>query len=293
MDKNKAILVERNGEQLKYKLHDKTHSSTTDKQTAAAVEDSDKSIPVLTGSSKSKKIFSKKRPGKVQSFKPLVVAVISAIMIGSLLGFFMLRLFVGVEGEMVGGAADADQSQNAMGVADDNSSSSVAESTSVPLESLQAHVLQAGIFSEEANAVEWADGYIAEGIPMMIWEQDNQYFLLAGIAATKEQAKQIADSLQAKGSVDIYVKEWSTSSGEVELTAEEQEWMSEFQDVWQTSLANWSEQQNLSMETWNELTDTAPESTETLAPLLTSINESDEQGTQLLQWMYDYEQLIQ
>ena len=288
MGKHKAILVEKNGDQLKYKLHDKKHSSTTTKQTAASVEDSDKSIPVLTGSSKSKNAFSKKRPGNFHTFKPLIVAIISALIIGSALGFFLLRLFVDVEGQIAGEATDHVPSA---ALAENNAPA--ADSTDVQLDSLQAHVLQAGIFSEEANAVEWTDSYLAKGVPTMIWEKDDQYFLLAGIAATKEEAAQLADSLKAKGSIEIYVKEWSTSTGEVRLTESEQEWILKFQEVWNNALAGWTGEQTLSAETWNELAGTAPENSETLTPLLSAIKDPDEQATQLLQMMYYYEQLKQ
>ncbi|WP_339228283.1 SPOR domain-containing protein [Oceanobacillus sp. FSL K6-2867] len=288
MEKHKAILVEKNGEQLKYKLHDKKHSSATTKQTAAAVEDSDKSIPVITGSSKSKKPYSKKRPGKLKSFKPLVAAVISALVIGSVLGFFLLRLFVDVEGQVIGEptgqATPATVAETAAGAA---------ETAAVQLDSLQAYVLQAGIFSKEENAVKWAEGYLDKGVPTMVWEKDNQFFLLAGIAETKEQAAQMAENLQENGSIDIYVKEWSTSSGEAKLTEEEKGWIGEFQNAWTTSLASWSEKQTLSEETLNELAEAAPKNTETLTPLLSAVNESDEQATKLLQLMYNYEKTIQ
>ncbi|WP_010651048.1 SPOR domain-containing protein [Oceanobacillus massiliensis] len=287
MDKHKAILVEENGKQLKYKLHDNIRPITAEKESAAAVDESEESIPVLTGLHKSKKGLQKKRQGKFNYFKPILFALGSAVIIGSLLGISMLRLFVDVEAEMTAPTVN----NNAATAVQDNEAA-----TAVSLfnpEPLHAFVLQAGIFSEKGNAEEWAGEYAEKGVPAMIWERDQQYFLIAGAADTKEGAKAIADGLQKGGNVEIYVKEWSTAAGEVNVTATEQDWLAKFKNLWEASLVSWSEQNSISMEGWEGLLAESPEQSDGLSPLTTAITEAGEQVTQihLLQWMYYYEQL--
>ncbi|MFC4022639.1 hypothetical protein ACFOUV_02255 [Oceanobacillus longus] len=288
MDKNKAILVEKNGKQLKYKLNDRSNSSA-EKEFAAALDDSDDTIPVLTGLHKSKKAGSKMRKNKYQYFKPIIFAIGSAIIVGSILGFVMLRLFVDVEADMVG------QTLN------NNPSTAVTENkettttSSINLEPLQAHILQVGLFSEKVNAEEWASIYNAKGLPTMTWERDNQFFLIAGAANTKEDAKFLADELKLDNSVDIFVKEWTTINGEIELTEEEENWMELFRSLWQDTLNNLNEQNTFPTEKWTNLLEQKPDESTKLTPLLSSISESGGDGDhlQLLEWMYFYEQLLE
>lgn len=292
MEKNKAILVEDNGKQLKYKLNDRTNHSA-EKELAAALEDSDDtedSVPVITGLNKTKNPLNKKKRHIFYYLKPIIIAVASAIIIGSILGFGMLRLFVNVEGDVTG---EVPNNNNPSTVAENNEAT--AGSASVQLEPLEAHILQAGIFTEKENAEQWADNYAVEGIQTITWERDNQYFLIAGLASTKEEANTIAAELKKNGSIDLYVKEWTTINGDVELTADEENWLGQFQTMWQESLKNSSGGNTLSTESWSELLAAEPSQKEKLSSLSSSINESLENANhlQLLQWMYHYERLAE
>jgi len=290
VDKNKAVLVEKNGQQLKYKLDDRTINATNDLEQAAALEkDSEEAVPVITGIQKSKKII--KNQKRKSNVKPVFSAIASAAIVGSLLGFFMIRMFVNVEADNAGQALN-----NTIPVSGTNGEAEATAVSSVELEALHAHVLQAGIFSEMANAEESAADFEAKGIPVMIWERDNQFFLLAGIGETNEQAKVMAEEMKQDHSIDIYVKEWSTNSGTQELTASEQEWISQFQGVWQESLTTWTEQHTFSKEKWAQLISSQPEETEILTPVVTAINnitEQDSSAIQLLKSMYAFEQIAQ
>ncbi|WP_176330243.1 SPOR domain-containing protein [Oceanobacillus rekensis] len=290
MDKNKAVLVEDNGKQLKYKLNDRTNQSSANKELAATLDDSDDaedSVPVITGLNKPKKTHNKKQH-RFHYLKPILIAVTSAIIIGSILGLGMLRLFVDVEGDVTG---QAPNNNNPSTVTEKNEAAS--DGVIVQLDPLEAHILQAGIFSEKENAEQWSDNYAAEGIPTITWERDNQYFLIAGVANTKEDAKFLADELKKNGSVDLYVKEWATINGDLELTADEENWLVQFQAEWRDSLKNLSEQNTFSTEIWSDLLAAKPDQTEKLSSLLSSISNSVDNANhlQLLQWMYHYEQL--
>lgn len=290
MNKNKAVLVEKNGQQLKYKINSTKNLDATDREHAAALDDdSDDSSPAITGLSKSNKSIGKKKQASLLFLKPIVLAITSAVIIGSLLGFLMLRIFVDVEADKAGQASNNLPAQAVNG----NSETSLG-TTSISLEPLKAHVLQAGIFSEAANAEEWAENYASKGISTMIWQRDNQYFLLAGIATTQDQAKVLAEEMKQEQSVDIFVKEWSTIAGETEVSTLEQEWIVKFQQVWLESITSLTDQGSVTTESWSNLLSERPESTEKLTPLINAINDSDDQinAIKLLEWMKLYEGLI-
>nr|WP_306798670.1 SPOR domain-containing protein [Oceanobacillus saliphilus] len=203
----------------------------------------------------------------------------------------MLRIFVGVESEITGHAVNSSPVTSA--VTDYNENAAV--NSLFDFEPLQAHILQAGIFSEKANAEEWSADYAAKGIETFTWERDQQFFLIAGAATTIEQAKFTADELKIDGSIDIFVKEWSTLGGEAGLTSDETEWLIQFQDLWHDSLKELSESNTFSLEKWHELIDAKPDKTESLLPMIASIGETTGVGDsiKLLQWMYLYEQIME
>ncbi|WP_067727275.1 SPOR domain-containing protein [Oceanobacillus damuensis] len=289
MEKNKAVLVEKNGKQLKYKLQDRTNRHSPDEEFAAALEESDESIPVLSGVNKYN-ASKKKKKSRIYFSKPMLFAILSAIIVGTVMGFAMLRIFVDVEAE-----SDGQPLNNQPPITAANENASAEKASPFSMDPLEAYILQAGVFSEKENAEKWAAEYTDKGIETIIWNRDNQFYLLAGIAPTKEKAVYIADELKTGNSIDLFVKEWSTIAGEAPLNVEEQEWVGHFQDVWKDSLSNMNEGQSNSIDNWSNLMDRKPNQSDILAPLVTSIGDSSREGNpiQLLQWMYHYEQMME
>ncbi|MEI3596555.1 MULTISPECIES: SPOR domain-containing protein [unclassified Oceanobacillus] len=159
---------------------------------------------------------------------PVFLTILSAGVIGTVLGIFIINLFTGIENEQTG----EDPSPSTAVTAQETDNQVKAEQQ---LPTLAAYVLQAGLFEEKANAEEWQQSYMSAGEPAFIWERDGQYFLLIGIFHTEEQAKQRAVELQGEG-FDVFVKEWQTNEKELNLTEGASEWVNQLGQVWEEAL---------------------------------------------------------
>lgn len=184
------------------------------------------------------------------NLKTFVMAAISAIVIGTCLGFIMLNMFDGIGTETNGGP-----SSGGVPAADtDNAEAGETESNDT-LDPLRAFVLQGGVFSSEENATDWTNKFQKADHPAMVWERDNQFMLLAGIAASEEQAKELAEDFTDE---DIYVKEWSTEETDITTTKAESEWLKSFADVWKDSVQSLSDDASFTMDTWQQLLNQFP-----------------------------------
>lgn len=287
MEKKKPILVEKNGKKWTYKLPTEEFSSSSEESAAAQEKQEQDKLPVLTTLKKSKKGFPNKKNQKSFQLKPLIMAVISAVIIGSVLGFTLIRMFVQVDSpSSANGAIPTVGGVN-------NAENSVTVSTeSYQIEPLQSYIIQAGIFSEEPNAVEWQKKYTDLDIKTIIWQREDQYFLLAGVAPTKELGQSIAESLSQQGNVDLYVKEWSTADGEVELTKEEVQWIDSFHSFWQTELTNQLNATDpITSDKIQPLIESVPKETHAINKLVETLNETsgEPSSQQLLSLMHEYE----
>ncbi|WP_100011955.1 SPOR domain-containing protein [Lentibacillus sediminis] len=243
--------------------HVKLYENKTKDEQAAAVEGAGKiTIPSFMRKLGSKKGLGKK--GKDQRpIVPVLVAVFSAIMTGTVLGVIMLNMFVNMDEDSAQGTSGE---VPALTGGDEASGAAAGEGTSAAIEAIEAFVLQAGVFSGMENAEEWAGKFEAAGLPTVIWERDGQFFLLAGIGATEEQAKQSAQQLETY-EFDIYVKEWATPAQEIELTSSEQEWLQGFRESWETSLQGLGSEEVFTGAGWEELMETYPQDSERITGL--------------------------
>src|SRR5699024_3461037 len=102
----------------------------------------------------------------VKELKPIIIAVIMAIFIGSVLVFILLILFVKIENGLV-------CPSNSKPVIHLNKSTNYSpnENTSkITLLSIQAFVLQGRLFKEEENAYEFASKYNSNNIKTVLWK---------------------------------------------------------------------------------------------------------------------------
>lgn len=204
--------------------------------------------------------------GKKTAFlKPMIIAVFSAILVGSILGFFMLNMFTNLEGEAESHeqkptnvhANPVDQVDN--------------ELSSASLQGMSAFVLQGGVFSKAENAKEWALKFQQATLPTVIFEKDQQHYLFVGIANTEGEAKKLATTL-AEQQFEVYVKEWKTEEIQIELTEEEQHWVKSFQKQWQDTLQSIYTGDDVSLEGWNDLVNSHPLQSEIALQLVDEIH---------------------
>lgn len=185
----------------------------------------------------------KKKKRKNTAFLLFIFTVLAASTIGILFGMGMLQMFVTIDD---GSAANSTPEVSQPAV---NPNS---ETNLYQLPILSGYVLQAGVFSERENAIEWQESFTDTNIPALLWEKDGQHFLFAGIYETEDAAK-IKASEQIE-QLELFVKPWSTSEKELELTTEEQEWLTKFHEVWNTTMVAKDRQ------SFSDLVDNAPNS---------------------------------
>ncbi|MYL53357.1 hypothetical protein GLW08_08400 [Pontibacillus yanchengensis] len=173
------------------------------------------------------------------SWKHLVMAGMSAVFVGIILGFVMLRLFSGLEAQQSPGseaspASTSVQSNNQTTNNSKPASSGQKQMYSFP--TMKAFVVQAGIFSTKNKATTWQSDLSTKGITSYIWERDKQFYLFAGVAPSKEEGEKIATYLKAQG-FDTFVKDWSVTGQEVKAAQSEGKWIEKGMNHWSTFLA--------------------------------------------------------
>lgn len=237
---------------------------------AAAEESSDSKIHTFTrnydtpllsqSSSKSKSNF--------HIFKPIIIAIISAIIIGSIMGFIMLKIIVNFDNDLTV-TQDYVAPTNGEENGNEGTTTTSTETSQYKIDAMSAYVLQGGVFSSVAGAEVESEKFVDAGYSPVIWEKDNQFFLLVDLGLSKEALQQDVTSLKESG-IEVYAKEWQLSEQELELTKEEHEWIVSFQDKWKLSL----ETGNIEAEQWQQIVDQAPTQSEKLSSLVRSIEEN-------------------
>ncbi|WP_404453265.1 hypothetical protein LG329_03240 [Virgibacillus necropolis] len=203
----------------------------------------DEEVPLKNSKRKNTKIY-----------KHIFVAAISAILLGVGLGIFMLNMFTNIDANAVNGKVNlqTDTSNTS------NSGAAASDLSTYTLKSIQAFVLQAGLFNDESNVTVVQDKFKKAGFPTMVWKRDTQYYLFANLAETKDQT----DSQKAtfkELNLDTFAKKWATNEVEIELTEAEYNWIQDFHTLWNASLKDVSKNQTFSSKDWNKWIESYPD----------------------------------
>ena len=262
MNKKKVNIAKKNSEKTKL-----NHTKSIDKDKIP------ETISQLENSEDRVRLSKSKIKRNYPSIKPMITASISAILIGTVLGLVLLSIFTDTEDKMT---QDANNVAAVHANPDDEDDTQL-KANKVTLKAMGAYVLQVGVFTEKANADEWANTYNEQGFPATIMQRDNQYFLFAGIADTKEGAEQLALTIEEQ-ELDVFVKEWVINETDTELTEEEHRWIKSFQDQWEKALQSISKQEGLLTEGWSDLINDFPVESKEIAQLvevITTFYEND------------------
>ncbi|HAM81432.1 hypothetical protein [Ornithinibacillus bavariensis] len=257
---------------------------------AAAAEESSDRIHTFAREYDKSLMISKskmKKQSTFSMFKPILIAIISALAIGSIMGFVMLKIIVNFDNELNPTPANVLPAEGEDGK--ENKKADSVELSSFTLDALSAYVLQGGVYSESANAETELGKYTDLGYAPIIWQRENQFYLLVNMADSKVSLQEDALSL-ANNNIEVYVKEWQISESKLELTEEEYNWITVFQKDWNNALQNGS----INKETWKKLIDDAPNKTEHLTSFTASLREVLKQegkgtGTLLMEMANAYE----
>ncbi|RYG74827.1 SPOR domain-containing protein [Lentibacillus lipolyticus] len=282
----KGLFVWLNGHKARLKHK---HSASDEKysikefrrEQAAAVDDPDIPELIRRESEDGEDSYFLSGKSKLKPFKPFLFASLSAIIIGSVLGFFMLHLFVDIDkGMSQQYSVPASDDQNADEADSEQSDNAV---SAAAMEAESAFVLQAGKFSEKANADTMAENFRQAGFDAMTWEKNDYFFVLAGIADSKDQAAQFANEFK-EAELEVYVKEWHVPEKEVMLDKHEKEWLQLYRKQWEASLESISNGDRLSAEKWEKVVDAIPEKPEHIKGLTAAVREEYQQIGQAGKW---------
>src|SRR5690606_6501117 len=236
----------------------------------------------------------KKQNTNLNMFKPIIIAIISAITIGSIMGFVMLKIIVNFDNDV--NATPAYQTIPGQGQDDQNKSvedETTSGGTLITLDSMSAFVLQGGVFSSASNAEAESSKFIDQGYSPVIWEKDSQYYLLVSSGLSKEDLQDDINVLVGSG-IDVYAKEWVIGESEIKLSEEESNWVSACQDQWNIATGKGL----IEVDTWNKMVEQAPKGTESFNSFVTSLKEqltsfNDNNSGQLLLAMWkSYDEFI-
>lgn len=194
---------------------------------------------------------------KIKTFKPIMIAIFSALLIGSVLGFMMLNLLTQLNDD----SDHLEPEVSKTAVSNEQKLSNSEEIQKFTLKSMSGQVIQVGVFSKTENANEWIETYKQAGFPTTLWERDGQYFLFAGIAETKEDANKLRTNITSND-FDAFIKEWQTKEYEIELLPVDYEWLTAFQELWHETLHSVSVQEGINTNNWHNLIEQADKKSE-------------------------------
>ncbi|MGM8213001.1 SPOR domain-containing protein [Virgibacillus sp. W0430] len=165
--------------------------------------------------------------------KPIFLAVISAVAIGIVLGSIMLNLFTTVknDSEPPGTSPASIQTTEENDEEESKTNRASDHRKETEIKSMQAYVIQGGVFKEQPNAEEWLHTFQTEGHNGVIWNRDDEFYVILGLFTTKEKASRQVIKIKEQG-LDAFVKQWTTDSVRVNLNEEEEQLVLQFQEIW-------------------------------------------------------------
>lgn len=163
----------------------------------------------------------KKKSRNIPAFLMILFTILAACMIGLLFGYGVLQMFIFIDNDTTASVPVSDISQPV----------ATSETNAFTMSELSGYILQAGVFSERENAMEWQENVLPSNIPSIIWEQDAQFYLFTGVFETEDIAKLKATEFGG-AELELYTKQWATSQADIELTNAEASWLEEFQAIW-------------------------------------------------------------
>jgi stage II sporulation protein B len=291
MSAKRPIVVRIDGKQAREQLSGKRNGEKIEhtglEEVAAAEESSENRIHTFAREYDTTLMLAKttsKKQSKFEMFKPIIIAIFSAAIIGSIMGFVMLKIIVNFDNDLNGTPAIAlpsgGKEQEDQGEGNNSTTTSL-----YTIEPMSAFVLQGGVFLSSANAEAESKKFIEQGYSPIIWERDSQFFLLVNLGMSKADLQQDINALSENG-IEVYAKEWQIGEREIELSESDYQWVTSFQENWNMALGKGS----LEIESWQSLLDKAPKSESfngfvtALDEQVNSINEKDFGQVLLAMW---------
>lgn len=224
--------------QVTYKLSDDKEPSVqsdTFQESAASLSDLE---PYKYGESSSKHDRERKK-----RWTRIILTGLSAILIGTSFGLLLLFIFSHDEDLPVTEQPD----KNAAMEDPETDTSSTQDNQEIALSVLSGYVIQAGVFQSLEQAELTQEALTEQGHPSVVWETETDYRIFLGVYQSEGEAKQVGEQLTESG-LEVYAREWQSSEGTANL-ADEEEWLNEFQALWQQSISGYTDEVE---QAWND-----------------------------------------
>lgn len=214
--KDKGITIKINGETKRY-IEKKETPIISKNDEAAARESSDESFDwvlpnEILPSSGPKKVkihhYNKHNQGKPKMPMPIILAIV-AVLVGTSLGLIVIRT---ITSEQAVPQVSDPPKQNIPATAP------VTESSTDNM-TVQAFLVQGGVFSAEESAKEVQALIHSKNLPAEVFKVDNTYYVFLGAAENLGAAKELALLYKANG-IDVFWKEFDFTT---KLAKENQE----------------------------------------------------------------------
>jgi len=287
-------IVKMNGKKIDKEVNKATWNRSIKDEVAATVE---KTNHFTNERAKKKSVGSNRGKQLILKFKPLITTIFLALIIGSIFGFVMLKIFGTIDNGMATPGNNPVVNLDKATEKDDE----IEGEDNIELPTIQAYILQGGVFSSEENAEEFARKYQENEIPTIIWPRENEYFLLLGVAHTLEKGEKLASRIEEE-ELEVFVKEWATQASEISLTSNEEEWINSFQKWLTSSIEELDEQENSSISSLEKLLSDLPDDSgslesfkESIQAIVKKVKEDGRSPTQedLLNMWLQYELFIE
>ncbi|WP_223591155.1 SPOR domain-containing protein [Neobacillus bataviensis] len=191
----------------------------------------------FTNNTNPKTISHKNLPSFTTNFKkkngrPLSSILISAffaVLIGTTIGFFMLKLVITEQGDKV------PTTQPVVSETGTEKTASEGKSTSSVIDQLTTYVVQGGVFSSKEGTQEIANDLEQKGVPSQTVELNGKFYLLLGLADSIETAKALGNQYKENGVEEVFAKPLLLDEKKVSnVTDKERSFMEELPSIYQT-----------------------------------------------------------
>lgn len=141
---------------------------------------------------------------KDRNIVTIVTSAAFAILIGTTIGFVMLKL-------VITGPSDKAGTQTIPTVVEENGNTTVdnteeKSSDAITLDQMTTYVIQGGVFSSKDGAKETSTELTSKGVPSQLVEMSGKQYLFLGVAYSIETAKSLGNQYKADGVEDVFAK---------------------------------------------------------------------------------------
>ncbi|WP_042354914.1 hypothetical protein [Bacillus rubiinfantis] len=164
--------------------------------------------------------YYKKKHGR--SFRSIFLTAIFAILIGTTIGIFMLKLVITEPKEKVVSEPKIVEEPKPQ-----ETPKKAEKTTIATIKQQTTYIIQGGVFGSEQGAEEGANKLLSLGIPVQTVEIDKQFYLFLGIADSLDSAKALSAYYQQNGVDDVYAKPLEINAKKISVINESEKSLAE------------------------------------------------------------------